>query len=166
MKEYTEVLTFFFMNIQRLWKFCQSNSLLQVALCQYFNIAINGMKFFFILLPEMKVKLSFIQMMPLLLWVFSASRECMWNRRNWMRYGKNGSVVPDNINLLFTDHKGYTEKYWPEVVIPLGISNYNFSWSGHGFLLEPYNSVLWIGKLIFLNRLYKSTMVISLASKI
>lgn len=52
MKEYTEVLTFFFMNIQFLsveesvWKLCQSNSLFQVALCQYFNIAINGMKFF------------------------------------------------------------------------------------------------------------------------
>lgn len=41
------------MNIQFLsveesvWKLCQSNSLLQVALCQYFNIAINGMKFFY-----------------------------------------------------------------------------------------------------------------------
>lgn len=59
-----------------------------------------------------------------------------------MRYGKNGFVVPDNINLLFTEREGYTEEYWPEVVIPLGISNCNLSWNGYGFLLVPYNPVL------------------------
>lgn len=55
---------------------------------------------------------------------------------------KNDRTIPDNINLLFTENKGYTEKYWPEDVIPLGISNYNVFWSGYEFLLEPYNPVL------------------------
>lgn len=54
---------------------------------------------------------------------------------------KNDRIVPDNINLLFTERKGYTEKYWPEDVI-IGISNCNHSWSGYGFLLVPYNHVL------------------------
>ena len=54
---------------------------------------------------------------------------------------KNNCIVPDNINLLFTERKGYTEKYWPEDVI-IGISNCNHSWSGYGFLLVPYIPVL------------------------
>jgi len=32
---------------------------------------------------------------------------------------ENDRIVPDNINLLFTERNGYTEEYWPEVVIPL-----------------------------------------------
>ena len=50
MKEYTEVLTFFHeypvFEVENVWKLSQLDSLLQVALCQYFNIVIDRTKFF------------------------------------------------------------------------------------------------------------------------
>lgn len=42
----------------------------------------------FFLSQEMKAKVSFIQMMPLLLWAFFASRKCMWRIKYLIRYRK------------------------------------------------------------------------------
>lgn len=52
------------------------------------SVLIAFKRVIFFLSQEMKVKVSFIQMMPLLLWAFFASRKCMWRIKNLIRYRK------------------------------------------------------------------------------
>lgn len=144
------------MNIQFLsveesvWKLCQSNSLFQVALCQYFNIAINGMKFFLFYCQRWKWSCHSFR------WClcscgFSPLQEnaCGTEGIEW-GIGKMGLLFQIILTSYLLSVRGILRNTGPRLWSPLGISNYNFSWSGYGFLLEPYNSVLWIGKLIFL----------------
>ena len=87
--------------VKNVWKLSQLDSLLQVALCQYFNIVIDRTKFFFSFIARDESEVVIHSDDAFAPVGFLHFKRMHVEQKELNEVWKNGRIVPDNINLLY-----------------------------------------------------------------